>query len=112
MINFFVKILSDAGDAMQIHYGSTVTAVHLSGEQYHVTWSNKDFVFDTLVLATGGNAYAHTGSSGDGYTFARALDHSITSLGPSLSSFETAQTWTHDLSGISFPQARVVSTAP
>jgi predicted Rossmann fold flavoprotein len=112
VINFFIKILSDAGVAVQIHYGSAVQSVNPSGPQYQVVWSGRKFIFDTLVLATGGNAYAHTGSSGDGYTFARALGHSITPLGPSLSSFETTDTWAHALSGISFPQARVVSTAP
>jgi predicted flavoprotein YhiN len=80
VINFFIKILTDAGAAVNIHYGSAVHSVDLSSEQYRVEWSSKEFLFDTLVLATGGNAYAHTGSSGDGYTFARALGHSVTPL--------------------------------
>ncbi len=38
----------------------------------------------TLVLATGGCSYPATGSSGDGYEFARRLGHSIVDLGPAL----------------------------
>ncbi len=60
-----------------------------------------------LVITTGGNAYSHTGSSGDGYAFARSLGHTITPLGPSLSSFLTKESWTHELSGLAFEKARI-----
>jgi predicted Rossmann fold flavoprotein len=60
---------------------------------------------DHVVLTTWGNAYAHTGSSGDGYAFARALGHTITPLGPSLNSFLTTEERLHGCSGISFPHA-------
>jgi predicted flavoprotein YhiN len=57
---------------------------------------------DMVIITTGGNAYTHTGSTGDGYSFARAMGHSITDLGPSLNSFLTAETWPHSLSGTVF----------
>lgn len=36
----------------------------------------------TIVIATGGTSVPQTGSTGDGYTFAKALGHSITELFP------------------------------
>ncbi|WP_412521164.1 NAD(P)/FAD-dependent oxidoreductase [Staphylococcus simulans] len=36
----------------------------------------------TVVIATGGTSVPQTGSTGDGYTFAKALGHSITELFP------------------------------
>jgi predicted Rossmann fold flavoprotein len=62
---------------------------------------------DILILASGGNAYAHTGSTGDGYAFARNLGHTITTLWPSLSSFLTWEKWLHELSGLAFESARI-----
>lgn len=62
---------------------------------------------DIVVLTTGGNAYRHTGSTGDGYAFAKAMGHTITELAPSLSSFHTAEKWVHQLSGLSFKKARL-----
>ena len=56
---------------------------------------------DKIILTTGGQAYRHTGSTGDGYTFAESLGHSITSLAPSLNSFITKETWPKDLAGVS-----------
>jgi predicted flavoprotein YhiN len=62
---------------------------------------------DIVVITTGGNAYSHTGSTGDGYAFARSLGHTVTQLGPSLSSWLTREQWTHDLSGLVLPTAQI-----
>lgn len=39
---------------------------------------------DKVILATGGNSYQATGSTGDGYVIAKALGHNITKIVPSL----------------------------
>ncbi len=64
-------------------------------------------VVDKLVLTTGGQAYRHTGSTGDGYAFATSLGHTLTNLAPSLNSFFTKETWPADISGLSFLQATI-----
>jgi len=73
-----------------------------------VTSNVGEYSVDKVVITTGGNAYRHTGSSGDGYAFALELWHTITDLGPSLTSFETEEKDFHELSGISFPDSRIV----
>jgi predicted Rossmann fold flavoprotein len=60
---------------------------------------------DAVILTTGGQAYRHTGSTGDGYALAESLGHTITPLAPSLSAFFTKETWPRDLSGVSFEKA-------
>lgn len=42
-----------------------------------------------VILATGGMSYPGTGSTGDGYDFARALGHTVTDIKPSLVPLET-----------------------
>ena len=39
---------------------------------------------DKVILATGGNSYQATGSTGDGYKIAKELGHTITKISPSL----------------------------
>lgn len=56
---------------------------------------------DSVILATGGISYPVTGSTGDGYTWAEDLNHTITELRPSLVPLETAEAWTADLQGLS-----------
>ena len=68
----------------------SLTSIKKQKEGYELIFGdNERIVADIVVLTTGGNAYAHTGSSGDGYEFARSMGHTITPLSPSLNSFET-----------------------
>lgn len=49
-----------------------------------VVVNGKTFEFDRVVVATGGISYASTGSTGDGYEFAKAVGHSIIEPVPAL----------------------------
>ena len=62
---------------------------------------------DAVIIATGGCSYASTGSTGDGYRFARELGHTVTELRPSLVPFETAEPWVKDLQGLSLRNVKV-----
>lgn len=67
----------------------------------------KPIVVDFVVLTLGGQAYRKTGSTGDGYSFAESLGHTITSLAPSLNSFITSEKWPRRLAGVSFQNAKL-----
>ncbi|MDP4008197.1 MAG: aminoacetone oxidase family FAD-binding enzyme [Candidatus Peregrinibacteria bacterium] len=87
---------------VDVKCGTDIKSVKKVGEKFILTNSpGKEFEFDRLIVTTGGQAYRHTGSSGDGYCFAEALGHSTTSLGPSLNSFVLAETFAKDLAGVS-----------
>lgn len=64
---------------------------------------------DTVVLTTGGQAYRHTGSTGDGYAFAMSLGHTLTPLAPGLNAFFTRETWPAEISGVSFERAIITA---
>ncbi|MEK7545477.1 MAG: NAD(P)/FAD-dependent oxidoreductase [Patescibacteria group bacterium] len=90
MLNRHAIRIESAGDGYRIHFkdGSALEA-------------------DRLILTTGGQAFRHTGSTGDGYAFAESLGHKITPLAPSLNSFFTRETWSKDVSGLSFEKVRL-----
>jgi len=67
----------------------------------------EDLEVDNVVMALGGQAYRHTGSTGDGYDMIEQLGHTITPLAPSLNSFLTKEAWTKTLSGLSFQKATI-----
>lgn len=56
---------------------------------------------DHVIVATGGNSYAATGSTGDGYRFAGKTGHRIVEPTPSLVPMNTAEHWCADLMGLS-----------
>lgn len=69
----------------------TITAIELDHGVYHLTGLHEDYRAKYLIIATGGSAYRHTGSTGDGYAFAESLGHRVTQIAPSLSSLEVSQ---------------------
>jgi len=56
---------------------------------------------DYYILCTGGLSYSQTGSTGEGYIFARKLGHNITKLMPSLVPIEVTEDWIKELQGLS-----------
>ena len=56
---------------------------------------------DCAIIATGGASYPVTGSTGDGYRFARELGHTVTDLKPSLVPLTTKEDWPKQLQGLS-----------
>ena len=55
---------------------------------------------DAAVIATGGLSYRSTGSSGDGYRFAREAGHTVSRCVPSLTSFKASESWCGRLEGL------------
>ena len=56
---------------------------------------------DSVILATGGMSYPATGSTGDGYRFAKELDIKVTHLRPSLVPLEAKEVYISNLQGLS-----------
>ncbi|MBI4836744.1 MAG: aminoacetone oxidase family FAD-binding enzyme [Candidatus Abawacabacteria bacterium] len=98
-----------AAHNVHLHLNQSVQSMTPEGNAVRIRSSALNEIFDYVVITTGGNAYRHTGSTGDGYDFAKACGHSITALGPSLNSFEVAEEWPKMLTGISFPWAQLVT---
>ncbi len=112
IVDVFERIFAKHRDRVTLHYSEGVSDVSIFDKEtevqkYQITTPKWSYTTDLVVVTTGGSAYSHTGSTGDGYAFARALGHTITPLGPSLSSFLTREKWTHELSGLAFPEARI-----
>lgn len=54
-----------------------------------------------VIVATGGISYPSTGSTGDGYRFAKAAGHKVTELSPSLVPMEVKEWYARELMGLS-----------
>lgn len=60
-----------------------------------------------VIVATGGISYEATGSTGDGYAFARQAGHTVTRLVPALVPFHIREEWCRDLMGLSLKNVAV-----
>ena len=98
------KEMRDAG--VKVLFNSAVTSVAKVGEKFQIELKDgQKLDADAVILTTGGNAYRHTGSTGDGYAFATGLGHTITPLAPSLSSFLIGEQY--ESAGVSFDKAKL-----
>ncbi|KXZ40305.1 hypothetical protein SAMN05661008_00141 [Alkalithermobacter thermoalcaliphilus JW-YL-7 = DSM 7308] len=74
----------------------------------HVQLSNGQQIYcDSVIIATGGASYPATGSTGDGYKFAKENGHTIVPLKPSLVPLETKEEWVKDLQGLSLKNVSI-----
>ncbi|MBM7869057.1 putative Rossmann fold flavoprotein [Clostridium pascui] len=62
---------------------------------------------DYFILATGGASYPQTGSSGEGFNFAKKAGHKIIPLKPSLVPIELEDEWVKELQGLSLKNVEV-----
>ena len=107
IVDMFEKIFDKHKDRITIHFLEGVLDIDYLENKFKLSTKKSEYTFDKIILTTGGNAYSQTGSTGDGYTFAKKLGHHITALGPSLNSFEVFEEWCKDLKGISFQNAKI-----
>ena len=69
--------------------------------------NGRKLLADAVVLATGGRSYPSTGSTGDGYLFARQCGHSVTKLRPALVPFTAAESYVTEMQGLSLKNVNV-----
>ena len=62
---------------VELRFNETVTDIRKENDQFIVGCKDKKYYADRLVIATGGRSYPSTGSTGDGYRFARSFGHNI-----------------------------------
>ena len=63
--------------------------------------SGRTIAADAVIVAAGGLSYPSTGSTGDGYRFARECGHKVTDLSPALVPMEVKEWYAKELMGLS-----------
>ena len=62
---------------VNIQFDQKVTEIKKKDNKFTVVCKDKTYEADKLVVATGGRSYPSTGSTGDGYEFAKQFGHKI-----------------------------------
>lgn len=105
-----IKALQQELDRLSVDVQLNTDVIDIIIEN-HVVKSviTKDNVYtcNKIIVATGGLSYALTGSTGDGYTFAKNAGHKINQLTPGLVPVETKEKWITKLQGLSLKNVKV-----
>ena len=89
-----LRLVTDSRDGVEYVSG----VVDDRGRQYEA---------DAVIVATGGLSYPTTGSTGDGYSFAKETGHTVTPLSPALVPFNVAEEDIKALQGLALKNSGV-----
>ena len=91
----------------EIVYAKVTSICHNENGSFTVTAQNKKFIFDAVIIATGGKSYPLTGSDGSGYRLAMKLGHKVTELTPSLIPIESDSPLCEQMQGLSLKNVSI-----
>ncbi len=87
---------------IEVKYNHEVKSISYDDNTVNGVWC-KDTFFPAknVIVATGGLSYPGTGSTGDGYKFAKDIGHTVIPTKPSLVSLVSSDKWVKNLQGLS-----------
>lgn len=89
----------------ELKLNERVLKITKDGEEFSVITSGGEYRSKTVVICTGGLSYPTTGSTGDGYRFAREFGHTVVEPVQALSALYTSDTYS--LAGLSLKNVGV-----
>jgi hypothetical protein len=98
-----VKVLNDWLQAERVMVKKTAPASAILAEQGRVNGvvcNGERLACDNVILTTGGKSYPRTGSTGDGYSLAESLGHTIVPLRPALVPLISRDKKVHRMAGL------------
>ena len=102
----FARGMKDAG--VQVELNTAVSHVRKEEDGYAVELAQGGTLHaKSVIVATGGVSYPSTGSTGDGYAFAKENGHTVTKLCGSLVGLTMEDKWPKLLMGLSLKNVRV-----
>ena len=89
VIDAFKNALKEA--KVKIKLNTEVKSIAIKDDEFIITTNNEKIHADRVIIATGGMSYKSTGSTGDGYKFAKSFDIDVVSQSPSLVPFNVKE---------------------
>nr|WP_307775592.1 NAD(P)/FAD-dependent oxidoreductase [uncultured Cetobacterium sp.] len=104
-----VQVLKNELESKGVHIVTNVEIEDVLeiNNKFHVKTEKDEYMGDKILIATGGKSYPGTGTTGDGYIYAKGLGHKIIPPQPALAPIFVKNYPFSDLSGISFQNVKV-----
>lgn len=101
VIKLFEKLIKEKNIDLKLNENVNKIYKDKDLNKFIVLTQNNSYEFDKVVIATGGLSYPLTGSTGDGYKFAKYFSHKIISTKPGLCPIKFLDDDLDSLNGIS-----------
>jgi predicted Rossmann fold flavoprotein len=104
VLDAFVQRLRRSGASLSL--GEPLAGIErpaAAAAGFRLTTPARSFLTASVILTCGGQSYPGSGTTGDGYAWARQLGHNIVPPRPALTPVTTAAAWVRELSGVTVP---------
>lgn len=101
VIGTLSKVLRELNVTIHLHTEVKKVEADVSGVKKILLADGTKVEGDACIVATGGYSYQTTGSTGDGYRFAKETGHNVTEILPSLVPLVVKETYVQELQGLS-----------
>lgn len=108
VIKVFNKLIREKN--IKLKLDTNVSFIEKKDGIFYVYSKDEKFEFDNLIIATGGASYNSTGSTGDGYKFAKTFGHEVKDIKPALIPIELKNNWLKELQGLSLKNIELVAS--
>ena len=99
ILKIFNKLLSV--NKVNVKLNENVLNIESSDSGFLIETKSAQYVFDKIIVACGGKSYKGTGSTGDGYIFAKKLGHNVIDCLPGLVPIRLEKTYIEGVTGLS-----------
>lgn len=108
VIKALQNCLEDLG--VKINFNETVLKTTCKDDGiFHIITDKTEYFADKLIIATGGITYPSTGSTGDGYRFAKEFGHSVSKVYPSLCGINLKGDEFKNLQGVTLKNVKLIA---
>ncbi len=107
-----IKTLEKAvkNNGVKICLNTNVTDLIIENDKIiGVKTQDKEYLADSVIICTGGISYPLTGSTGDGYTFAKKIGHKIVNPVPALCGLDTYDLDIKELQGLALKNIKLTA---
>ena len=106
-----IKILQKFCRNCKIKLDEGVIDIENAQNCFKITTTQRIYNFDRVVIATGGKSYSATGSTGDGYKFAKKVGHTIVEIKPALVAIQLKDSFVKALQGVTLKNVTLKAIA-
>jgi predicted Rossmann fold flavoprotein len=96
-----------ARSGAELALGEPATELVRTAEGFQVATPRRALAASSVIVTTGGLSYPGSGTTGDGYGWARGLGHTIVETRPALTPLTTNDRWVQELTGLTIPEVLV-----
>lgn len=90
-------------DSIDVILNEDVEKIRKKNNKFNLKTNNSEYIFDKVILATGGNSYKELGSNWSGYLLASKMGHTCTEIYPILVQLKSEKEYIKGLEGVKLP---------